>query len=193
MADHDEPLNETNDEGLENEELNLDEVSKVEEMSVLPSEELELELIQKELKECKDKYLRTLAEAENTRKRMQKEREELINFALENLICEFLIPIDHMENALKYTEDASDEVKNWAIGFQMILAQFKDVLSNNGVSTIETKGAHFDPHLHEAIEIVATDEHPADTVFAENVKGYKRGGRVIRPARVAVAKAPQTN
>jgi molecular chaperone GrpE len=151
--------------------------------------DIELEKLKSELKEYKDKYLHALAESENARKRLQKEKQELIQYALQNVIVDFLNPIDHMENALKYTQQMSDEVKRWALGFQMILTQFKDVLSDNGVSSFISEGTPFDHNLHEAIETVATADVTPGTVVQENLRGYKMGDRVIRPARVKVAKA----
>jgi molecular chaperone GrpE len=148
----------------------------------------ELEQLRKDAAEYKDKSLRLLAEMDNTRKRMQKEKQELTQFAVQNVIVDFLHPIDHLENALSFTENMTGEVKNWAQGFQMILTQFKDVLASNGVVAYKSEGTPFDPHLHEAVEMVVTDQHPSGTVISESVKGYKMGDRVIRPARVKVAK-----
>lgn len=152
--------------------------------------DIELENLRTELSECKDKYLRMLAESENARKRMQKERIEMIQYAQENIICDFLAPIDQFENAMRFADKMSDEVKQWSVGFKMILNQFKDVLVNNGVQNFHAVGTPFDPHLHEAVEMVITNEHPDHTVVEENLCGYKMGDRVIRPARVKVAKAP---
>ena len=157
---------------------------------IIQISDFELEHLKKELHEYKDKYLRTLAESENARKRLLKEKQELIQYATQNLIIDFLNPIDHMENALGFTEQANEEVKHWAIGFQMILTQFKDVLTRQGVAPFISVGKHFDPHCHEAIETVATCECPPGTVIEESLKGYKMGDRVIRPARVKVSKAP---
>ncbi len=150
-----------------------------------------MQQLEEELSEYKDKYLRLLAETENTRKRMQKERQEMTRFAVENVITEILAPIDSMENALKFTEQLSDELRNWAQGFQMILGQFKDVLSNHGVIPFHSEGMQFDPHLHYAIEIEETEEKPEGTIIQEFVKGYKSGDRTVRPARVKVAKPPE--
>lgn len=154
--------------------------------------DIELERLKQEVSEYKDKYLRLLAESENARKRLQKERQELTQYAIQNIIVDFLNPIDHMENALNYTQQVSDEVKHWALGFQMILSQFKDVLSGNGVQTYPSEGTAFDPHIHEAVEMVITTDCAPGTVIKENIKGYKMGDRIIRPARVNVAKAPPT-
>lgn len=156
--------------------------------------EAELEQIKKESNEFKDKYLRSLAESDNMRKRLQKERQELTQFAIENVIAEILDPIDNLENALKFTQQSSDEVKNWALGFQMILNKFKDVLANHGVVPFESLGMPFDPHFHEAIEMVISKECKPGTVIEETTRGYKMGGRAVRPARVKVSKAePETS
>lgn len=151
--------------------------------------QLELEQLRRELADYKDKYLRSLAEAENSRKRLQKEKQEMIQYATHNVISEFLSPIDHMENALKFTQQMSDDVKHWAVGFQMILSQFKDVLNINGVIPFESEGKPFDPHKHEAIEMIATADFAPGTVIEETVRGYSMGDKVIRPARVKVSKA----
>jgi molecular chaperone GrpE len=82
-------------------------------------------------------------------------------------------------------------VKSWAIGFEMILAQFKQVLSNYGVAAFHSEGAQFDPLLHDAVETHETTEAPEGTILKEFTKGYKSAVRTIRPARVKVAKAPR--
>lgn len=143
-----------------------------------------------EVIDYKDKYLRSLAEAENARKRMQKEKQDMTRFAVENVITEILTPIDNLENALRCTEHLSDELRNWAQGFQMILGQFKEVLSNHGIVAFHAEGTPFDPHIHHAIEIEETESHPDGTILQEFVKGYRSGDRTLRPARVKVAKAP---
>ena len=150
---------------------------------------IELEMLRKEASEYKDKYLRMLAEMENVRKRLQKERLELVQYAVQNVIVDFLNPIDHMESALSYTDQMSDQVKNWAIGFKMILEQFKDVLSGQGVVAFKSVGEEFDPNSHEAVEAVETDAYIPGIVVEESMKGYKMSDKVIRPARVKVSKA----
>lgn len=157
---------------------------------MLTISDLELEALRKELAETKDKYLRGLAESENARKRLQKEKQEMIQYSTQSVMADFLTPIDHMENALGFAQQMSDEVKHWALGFQMILAQFKDVLSNNGVTSFVSEGTPFDPHRHEAVETVETTKVPPGIVIEENLKGYLMGDKIIRPARVKVSKAP---
>lgn len=143
--------------------------------------------VEEELKEYKEKYLRLLADVDNARKRMQKEKQEMTRFAVDNVIGEILGPIDNLENALQFTQHMSDEVRNWAQGFVMILGQFKDVLANHGVTAFHSEGARFDPQIHYAIETEETAEAPEGTVLKEYVKGYRSGERTIRPARVKVA------
>ena len=151
--------------------------------------DIELEALRKEGSEYKDKYLRLLAEMDNMRKRLQKERHELVQYAVQNVIVDFLNPIDHMESALGYTDQMSEQVKHWAVGFKMILEQFKDVLSGQGVIAFKSVGEEFNPNCHEAVEAVETDEYGPGIVVEESMKGYKMSDKVIRPARVKVSKA----
>lgn len=166
----------------------------IEEQETPPSapemEGQKMQQLETELKEYKDKSLRLLAEMENSRKRMQKEKQEMVRFAAENVIAEFLMPLDNLENALGFADKMSEETRNWAKGFQMILAQFKEVLQQHGVTSIPSEGAAFDPHMHEAVEAEETEQYPEGTILQEYVRGYRVGDRTIRPARVKVAKAP---
>lgn len=152
--------------------------------------DMEYEQLKKEVNEYKDKYLRSIAEAENLRKRLHKERHDMTQMAVQSIIVDFLNPIDHMENALSFTDNMSDEVKNWAIGFKMILNQFKEVLASNDVHPFKSVGTHFDHHVHEAVEMIETEEHPPGIVLEESIRGYKMGSKTIRPARVKVSKKP---
>ena len=155
------------------------------------STKTELAALKKELKECHEKYLVMLAESENTRKRMQKERQDLTRHAVEKVVIEFLHPIDSFEKALQFAESMSAEVRNWAVGFEMLLNQFKQVLNQYGVQEYHSVGKEFDPHLHEAVEMIVSTEYPPGVVIEEFVRGYKIGDRPIRVARVKVAKTPE--
>jgi molecular chaperone GrpE len=143
---------------------------------------------QEELVDYKEKFLRVLAETENTRKRLQKEKAESIRFSIDNILTDLIQPMDNLESALKSAAQMSADVRNWAIGFDMILSQFKDVLKQHGVSSFESHGQIFDPNLHEAVETEESDAAEEGTILQEFVKGYKRGEHIIRPARVKVAK-----
>lgn len=150
-----------------------------------------MQKMQDELQEYKDKYLRLLAETENMRKRMFKEKQEMTRFSIDNALAEILPPLDNLEKALEHADKMSPEVKNWAMGFQMILTQFKEVLQNHGITSFSSVDTHFDPFLHEAVEVEETNSKPEGTVLEEYVRGYKTKDRTIRPARVKVAKKPQ--
>ena len=151
----------------------------------------ETEALKQQVKEEQEKYLRSLADMENSRKRMQKEKQESTRFAVENVIGEFLSPLDNLENALSFVHQASEETQTWAKGFEMILTQFKDILSAHKVTPYSSEGVIFDPHLHEVLELEETDKHEDGMILQEFVKGYKCGSRILRPARVKVAKAPK--
>lgn len=154
----------------------------------IEGEEKTIETLQREVKEQKEKYLRVLAEMENVRKRMQKERHETTRFAVENVIREFLVPLDHFENAMGFTHQMSEETQTWARGFEMILTQFKEILKGHQVVPFQSEGIAFDPHLHEVIEMEETEEKNVGMVLQEFLRGYRCGERVLRPARVKVGK-----
>ncbi len=150
----------------------------------------EIEKLNAELQEKNAKYLMALAESENARKRMQKERQELMQYAVENAVTDFLAPIESMEKALNFAAQMSDDVKNWAIGFTMILQQFKQIFEDKGIVEYSSVGQKFTPFLHEAVETEETTSVPEGTILEEFSKGYKIGDRPIRVAKVKVAKAP---
>lgn len=170
------------------EEETLEEVPETQEPETVTLDKQEWEDHQKQLEEGKKKYIHLLAETENVRKRLHKEKEEAMKYAMENVLVTFLPPIDHFEQALKFAEQTSDEVKQWAVGFEMILTQFKNLLAEQGVTAIASVGNPFDPHYHEAVEMCETDDHPPGTILEEFTRGYRMGKRTIRPARVKVAK-----
>lgn len=143
------------------------------------------------VEDFKDKYVRTLAEMENMRKRLQKEKQEMLRFGVDQIVTEFLPAIDGLENALAFADQASNEVKSWATGFKMLLAQFKDVLQANDIAAFHAEGHLFDPVYHEAVETQETTEHPPGIILKEFSKGYKSRERILRPARVCVAKQPK--
>ena len=143
-----------------------------------------------ELRSQREKNLRLLAEMENTRQRMQKEKHQTTQFAIENVILDFLGVLDNLENALSFAKQASVEVQNWAKGFEMILGQFKEILSNHDVTPFSSEGDRFDPHLHDVLEIEETEKHREEIIIHEFSCGYRCGDRILRPAKVKVAKKP---
>lgn len=151
----------------------------------------ELDEVKEERAQYKDNYLRALAELDNYRKRVQKEKEELVKSTTERLITQFLVVVDDFERGLECIKNPnSDEVKVFYSGVELIYKNFKSLLEQNGVESFSGFGADFDPNLHEAVAVEQTDEHPPNRVIAELSKGYKLNGKVIRPAKVVVSAKP---
>lgn len=136
--------------------------------------------------EFREKYLRELAEKENMRKRLLREQVEAIRLAGEKSAVDLLPSLDQFESALSYARSMSPEIQNWAVGFDMILAQIKDWLAGQGISPFDSVGEIFTPLKHEAVERIVDNKRPEGTILREFTKGYRGRQRVIRPARVAV-------
>ena len=151
----------------------------------------ELVTAQNEAKEFKDKYLRALAEIENSRKRLMREKLESQSLAVQGVIVDFLEPLEHLEQALQHASNAVGDVKVWAEGFRMILQQFVQMLESYDVRAFTSLGSLFDPNLHEAIEVEERKDIPEGTIIFEFKKGYKMGSKILRPAKVRVAQLPK--
>ena len=138
---------------------------------------------QAEIDELNDRYKRLFAEFENYKKRNMKERENLRNMLVSDIMLNILPIIDNLEKAISAgTKDTAYEE-----GIKLVLKQLKDVLAYNGVKEIETIGKQFDPELHEAVSHV-TDEKLGQNVIKEEFrKGYIIGNKVIRHSMVIVA------
>jgi molecular chaperone GrpE len=138
----------------------------------------------------RDLYLRTLADLENYRKRVQREKEDLSRFANENLLRELLPVLDKLERAI---EHARSDQSNGGIlqGVEMTLSQLAKVLEKSGIKPVAAVGEPFDTARHEAIGQEESSEHAPQTVVRELQKGYLLNDRLLRPAMVVVAKAPQ--
>jgi len=143
----------------------------------------------REINDLKDKYLRALADAENTRKRMRQQSEENVRLQRESLLRELLPMIDNLERAVGAARGGGNG-KPIVEGVEMVLRSLLDFLKSHGVTPQESIGRPFDPQLHEAVDHVESIEHQPNTVINEFHRGYQIGDRVLRPARVAVAKQP---
>ena len=154
-----------------------------EEIKKINEEKSELQKKQQELDDLTDRYKRILAEFENHKKRIHKEREGLYNSILGDIV-EVMLPIlDNLENAAKV--ETSDE--NYKKGVELVLKQFQDVLKAKGVEEIKALGETFDPELHEAVSSVQDDSKGEKEIVQEYRKGYRIGPRVIRHSMVVVA------
>ena len=140
----------------------------------------------KEVQEQRERALRALADLENYRKRVQRERREESRFKAFDPMREFVSVVDNLERALA----APGSVEELKLGVEMILRQMANLLREHGVERIEAVGKDFDPSLHEA---VTRDEDPGvdvPTVSEELQRGYKMHDRLLRPAVVKVAMPP---
>ena len=133
--------------------------------------------------ELEDRYKRILAEFENFKKRSGKEREVLYNSILSDIIEVILPIVDNLENAIK-VETQDEEYKK---GIELVLKQFKDVLTSKGVEEIKAIGETFNPELHEAVSSIQDENLGEKEIAQEYRKGYKIGNRVIRHSMVVVA------
>jgi len=142
---------------------------------------------EQEIAELKDKYLRTLAEHENARRRIRQQSEDSIKRQKENLLHDLLPIVDNLERAVEAAKGQADG-KSIIAGVQMVLASLMDFLKANGVRPMASVGEQFDPNRHEAGDHVPHSSHPANTVVSEFHRGYLVNDKVLRPARVVVSK-----
>jgi molecular chaperone GrpE len=148
----------------------------------------ETERLTAELQEANDKYLRLYAEFENFKKRVSRDKEELIKYGNEQLIAELLPVIDHLEMALDH---ASNDVASGLVqGVEITLRELKKTLRKFGLTEIEAEGKSFDPLIHHAMAQVERDDVDENMVVEEYRKGYMLNDKVIRAAMVAVSKKP---
>ena len=142
---------------------------------------------QEAIAELNERIVRLTADFDNFRKRAQREKDEARQFANQGLLEKLLPVLDNFEMALTAVKDADPSVRD---GVQMILDQLLGVLKESGVEPVDATGKPFDPNLHEALSQEETTEVEEGTVGQQVQRGYKLNDRLVRPARVVVAKAP---
>ena len=163
-------------EEIKNEEITQKADEVIELKKIIDSQKIELT-------ETEDRLKRVAAEFDNYKKRNAKERETMHNSLLSDIISKFLPIVDNLEKAL----EAKTEDENYKQGIELVLKQFKDVLTANGVKEIEAVGKTFDPELHEAVSSVIDENLGEKEIKEEYRKGYIIGNRVIRHSMVIVA------
>ena len=173
----DEKLNENNNVNIEND------VKQDNQQDELKALKTKLANQKDEIEEKEDRIKRLMAEFENFKKRSDKERTNLYNSVLGDVITSLLPVLDNKEKAAK-TETKDEQYKN---GIEMVLNQFKDVLKANGVTEIETVGKKFDPSIHEAVSLVQDENLGEKEIKEEFRKGYMIGDKVLRHSLVVVA------
>jgi molecular chaperone GrpE len=143
--------------------------------------------LEDELSETRERVLRTAADAENFKKRLQREKEEQTRYANESLVRELLPVIDNLERALEHSEVGADQ-GGLLEGINMTLKGFLDTLTRFGCTSVEAAGKPFDPNFHEAVSQEESADHEPNTVLRELQKGYMLKERLLRPAMVLVSK-----
>jgi molecular chaperone GrpE len=144
-----------------------------------------------EINEVNNKYLRLYAEFENYKKRVNKDKEELVKYGNENLLYELLPVVDNLELALKH---ASEDISSGLIeGVEITKKELMKILEKFGISTIEAEGKPFDPSVHHAMTQVERDDIDENIVVEEFRKGYMLRDKVLRPALVSVSKKTDQN
>ena len=140
---------------------------------------------QKEIDEYKNRWIRTQADFDNYRKRIQREIQEINLYAGEQLIKDILPVIDNFERALNSAKGSDDAFYK---GVQMIYQQLIDILKKHEVKEIEAVGKPFNPNFHEAVMTSESEDLEPDTVAEVLLKGYMYHSKVIRPSMVKVVK-----
>lgn len=140
--------------------------------------------LRQEIRQLNDRWLRSEAEMDNLRRRTRREIEDNAKFANQRLLVDLMEVVDNLHRALGAANSGTEG--SLVAGVQMVTVQFEDVLKRHGCERVPTAGVVFDPNVHEAIQMVASDL-PAGSVVQEVRSGYRLHDRLIRPAQVVVA------
>ncbi len=152
--------------------------------------EEEIEELKEQIAQLEDQYLRTNAEFDNIKKRMEREKREAINYASEEFARDLLPAIDSLELAIDSLDeiDADEEVVNkMKEGINLTIEQFKKAFEKHGIKVVDIEEG-FNPHFHEAIMQIESEEHNKGDIVQIFQKGYTIKDRVLRPAMVSIAK-----
>jgi molecular chaperone GrpE len=151
----------------------------------LKKREAEIKLLKKEKEELRDRFLRNVAEMENTKKRMEREKANYIQYSLSEILLELLTVLDNFERALSTAEQTADG-KTFREGIDLIFRMYQNILFKEGVQPIEIKDGVFDPNIHHAVDTKVSDEVKGPVVAEVLQKGYMLRNRLLRPSLVRV-------
>ena len=149
-----------------------------------PEEKEEKSEAEKKLDEMNAKYMRLMADFQNQKKRFEKEKADIYQFANEDIVKSLLEVLDNFERALDASQDDGSKFRE---GMEMIFKQLTGALEKAGVSEIKALGEDFDPNFHNAVMMEETDEYESNKVSGVMQKGYTLNSKVIRPSMVKVA------
>lgn len=178
-------------------EQEINEPGKEEQAAASASPAAEETLVQaleqkvREAAEANEKYLRTYADFDNYRKRMQRDMAEFRKYANEQLVLELLTVVDNLGLALKHGAEAGEAVQGMQQGVELVFKQLRDVLDKFGVKRFSAEGEVFDPAKHDAMMQVVTADVPENTVVQVFQDGYMYHDKVLRHAKVGVSKKPE--
>ena len=142
-----------------------------------------------EITALKDRMIRLQADFDNFRKRTLRDRDDMVRRASEKILKDLLPPVDHFDLGLQAAR--KHHVKHAVLdGLEGVLKQFQSVLEKSGVIPIETKGQSFDPHSHECVAQIPSEEHPDNMIIEETRKGYRLGTYILRASQVIVSTGP---
>jgi len=180
-------------EKIKEEELQEEEIENEIKEDDCSSLEEKIEELEGQNRELEEKYLRAVADFENIKKRLEREKMQAVSYANEEFARDLLPVIDSMdfaaESAEKIEENSGNDeyVKKIEEGIALTIEQFKKVMQKHGIELIDTKDG-FNPHFHDAVMQVESEEHEEGEIVQLLQKGYKIKDRVLRPAMVSIAK-----
>ncbi len=166
----------------EEESAEAEEAPVAEVMEEGPSE---LEKAQQEANDLRDEMLRMRAETDNLRKRLQREKQDSVQFANERLIKQLIPIFENLDRALKAPDTNIESLKE---GVQLTSNQLLALFKKENVEPIQAVGEPFDPSVHEVLSQIESNDHDENTVIEECSKGYRMNGRILLPARVVTSK-----
>ena len=177
----------------ENIDLEESQAEEIEEQAEEETQEVDpLEAALADAAEYKDKYLRAHADFENSKKRLEKDKNNAVSYANESFAKDILAVMDSFENALASIDSADEEnssevLENMKEGVNLTFEQLKKILEKNSIKEVVCEG-EFDPEVHQAIMQVESDDHDEGDVVQVMQKGYTIKDRILRPAMVSTCK-----
>lgn len=148
----------------------------------------EYQKLKEEAAGFKERYVRLYAEFDNARKRMERERMEFVRYASQNILEEFTAVLDDLERSIEAANAKHEDYDAFLKGIEMVMAHIYEMLKKHDVKPMESVGKKFDPNYHEALMQVESDQFEDGVITEELQRGYFLGDRVLRTAKVKVAK-----
>lgn len=190
MTERDEDINDDNSEAPTIEELEQAAEAAAEGAGAEQRMQQVMEQKTREAAEAQDRYLRTYADFENYRKRMQRDLAEFRKYANEQMALELLPVVDHLGLAIRHASESGETSQGLLQGVELVHKQFRDALEKFGVKPFQAAGEPFDPAKHDALMQVETGDAPENTVVQVLQEGYLYHDKILRHAKVGVAKKP---